>query len=96
MGKRRAIELYLIRSGIDSLNDGNALDRILALLTQASAAIKATTLPTNSPPRQFEKMDHFFPTQKNETQLRFKQTGGNPGRKRKHVPLRWDTYRCVC
>lgn len=38
---------------------------------------------------EFKIKDHFVSTQKNETQLRFKKTSADPGRKPKHV------MRCV-
>jgi hypothetical protein len=37
-------------------------------------------------PSQFVKKDHFYPTQKNETQLRFKKTTINAGRKDNMFP----------
>ena len=54
-GKNAAIGIYLnnIKGRIDYLNDGNTLDRVLALLTKASAAIKAVAIHDNDPPNQF-------------------------------------------
>ena len=59
----------------------DALDRVLALLAQASVSIKAAVAPVEDQPQRLEKKDHFSPTQKNETQLKFKKTTANPGRK---------------
>ena len=89
-GKKAAIGIYLnnIKGRIDDLNDANTLDRVLALLTKASAAIKAVAIHDSDLPNQFQKKDHFFPTQKNETQLVFKKTVTNPGRKKQHAPMR--------
>ena len=53
-----------IKGRIDDLNDANTLDRVLALFTKASAAIKAVAHHYNDPPNQFQKKDQFFPTQK--------------------------------
>ena len=65
-GKKAAIGIYLnnIKGRIDDLNDANTLDRVLALLTKASATIKAVAIHDNDPLNQFQKKDHFFPTQK--------------------------------
>ena len=88
-GKRKAIERIMedIQHGIEDVNDSTCLDRIHALLSRASVSLR-TTSPT-SHVKLYEKKDHFFPTQKNETQLRFKKTKGNPGRTIKHLPLRY-------
>ena len=55
-----------IKGRIDDLNDANTLDRVLALLTKASAAIKAVAIHDNDPSNQFQKKDHFFPKQKGD------------------------------
>lgn len=90
-GKKKAIHNLLddIRDNIDCLDDPNILERVLALLTQASVGIKAAVPAPVDSLKEFEKKDYFAPTQKNETQLRFKKTSGNPGRKRKYVPMRY-------
>ena len=51
-GKKAAIVIYLnnIKGRIDDLNDANTLDRVLALLTKAFAAIKAVAIHNNDPP----------------------------------------------
>ena len=75
-----------IRAGIDGVNDPNGLDRVVSLLVQASASIKAVVVPMNTKIQHFEKKDYFHPTQKNETQLKFKKTTLNPGRRKKTSP----------
>ena len=94
MAKKRAILSVLdeIKEGIDGINDGNGLNRVLALLTQASASIKAAAIPMDTQIQQLKKKDHFYPTQKNEIQLRFKKTASNPGRKKLNVTLRYTWY----
>ena len=88
MGKKKAILHYLenIKSKIEDIDQPDALDRILALLIQADASTRI--LETEKTPREFETNDYFAPAQKNEVQLRFKKTCGNPGRKQKYIPLR--------
>lgn len=64
------------------------LDRILSLLMQADTSCSVLGSETNkSNIKDFEKKETFAPAQKNETQLRFKKTCGNPGRKKKNVPI---------
>ena len=86
MAKKKAALLVVdeIKKGIDGLNDPNGMDRVLALLSQASASIKAAMVPMDTQTQPFEKKDHFYPTQKNETQLKFRKTTTSPGRKKKH------------
>ena len=55
--------------------------------TQASASLAAAETFDHKQVNAFVKKDHFAPTQKNETQLRFKITTP-PGRKKQHLPLR--------
>ena len=88
--KKNAVLLIIddISKAIENVNDTNALDRVLALLTQVSTSIKAATMPLGTETMQFEKKDHFHPTEKNETQLRFKKTTTNPGRKKQNIPLK--------
>ena len=79
VAKKKAVVSVLdeIKEGIDAINDSNAINRVLALLLQASASIKAASIPMDTETLQFEKKDHFYPTQKNEIQLRFKKTTTN-------------------
>ena len=70
-----------IKSSINDLNDVNGLDRVLTLLTQASASVKSAMKPVEVQQVQFERKDQFNTTQKNETQLRFTKTTANPGRR---------------
>ena len=44
-----------IRKAIDNLNNANGLDRVLALLIQASTSVKAAMTPTDSQTPPFEK-----------------------------------------
>lgn len=90
LGRRKAINKYLekIKFSVDSIDDANTLDRILALIMKANAS---TTISNSNCPYKFEKKDHFAPRQKNEIQLRFTKTSENPGRKQKNIPLRY-TY----
>ena len=87
--KKNAIKQYLeeIKNNTDDLDDPNALDRVLSLLTQASAGHKVK-LASSDGNLKFNKKDHFYPTQRNETQLKFCKTAGNPGRRQKYVQLR--------
>lgn len=73
-----------IEACIDDENDPNVLDRILALLVQADAAIQTSATPQL---KTFQKKDKFSPAQKNETQLRFKKTTGSPGRKKQDATM---------
>ena len=75
-----------IKDTIDEVDDLHTLDRILALLMQADTSTRA--LETDIRIKEFDRKDHFPPAQKNEVQLRFKKTCGNPGRKKKYTPLR--------
>ena len=87
-GRKKAILLYLdkIRSRIQEIDDQYILDRILSLMMQADTSSRV--LESNSDTKEFEKKDTFAPAQKNEIQLRFKKTCGNPGRKKRHILLR--------
>lgn len=77
--KKKAVQTVLdeIKNGIEDLDDSNGLDRILALLTQASASIKAAVSPrdNHNQVKEFEKKEHFFPRQKNEIQKNYCQSG---------------------
>ena len=66
---------------MENTNDVNLLDRIRTLLMQAASSSNACTTDDNT--HSFKIKDQFAPTQKNETQLRFKKTSVNPGRKSK-------------
>ena len=98
LGRKKAIDKYLekIKFSIDSIDDPNTLDRILALLMKADTS---TLISDSNPHHKFDKKDHFAPRQKNEIQLRFTKTSENPGRKQKNIPLRytengiWQHYR---
>ena len=88
--KRKAIEDFateIVRAA-EEIDDDNTLDRVLTQLSQTHAAMTAatTTKPATTCIKNFEKKEHFFPAQKNETQLRFKQTIAKPGRKKQTVP----------
>lgn len=87
LGRKKAINEYLhkIKLAIDSINESNTLDRILALLIKADASI---TVSGSDVQQKFEKKDYFASRQKNETQLRFTKTTDNPGRKQKFTSLR--------
>ena len=89
-GRKKAIQVYLdkIKNGIEKTNDQHILDRILSLLIQADTSYRVLESESETDIKEFEKKDTFAPAQKNEIQLRFKKTCGNPGRKKKHMPLR--------
>ena len=78
------IDIY--KSSVDSIDDPNTFDRILALLMKADTS---TLISNSNPHYKFNKRDHFAPRQKNETQLCFTKTSENPGRKQKNIPLRY-------
>ena len=88
-GKKKAIQLYLdrIKNGVEEMHDQHMLDHILALLMQADASCKVLE-NRRANIKEFEKKDIFAPAQKNETQLRFKKTCENPGRKKRLTPFR--------
>ena len=46
--------------------NANTLDRVLALLTKASTAIKAVAIHDNDPPNQFQKKGIFFQCKKGD------------------------------
>lgn len=89
--KKKTIKAYIdeISSHIDNVEDPNVLDRALVLLTQTSTVIKASESPEYTHLKSFDKKDKFSPTQKNETQLHFKKTVGNSGRKKQTVIMRY-------
>ena len=70
-----------ITSDVQNVDDPNTLDRVLSLMTQASASLAAAETFDHKQVNAFVKKDHFAPTKKNETQLRFKITTKPPGRK---------------
>ena len=89
MARRNAIKqsVAMIASAVNEVDDLNALERVLTLLTKASDSLDAATLSCSTVLVPFDKKDHFGPTQKNETQLRFKQTIAKPGRKPQLLPI---------
>ena len=91
-GRKRAIKHYIdeISSAVGSIDDVNTLDRILSLLMQATSSVKVLSSEDNT--MEFEIKDHFAPTQKNETQLQFKKTCADPGRKSKQHIMRYACY----
>ena len=94
-GKKKAIQVYLdkIKNGIGSINDQHTLDRILSLLMQVDTSCRVINNDVNI--KDFEKKDTFAPAQKNETQLRFKKTCANPGRKKKNIPFRYVSFNSI-
>jgi len=69
------------------MEDTNALDRMLSLLMQAASSSKIST--TDETGQVFTIKDKFAPAQKNETQLRFKKTCADPGRKAKARSMKY-------
>jgi uncharacterized protein YoxC len=53
-----------IKHSIADLNDSNASDRVLALVTQASASIKSAVKPMEVQPSQFVKKRPLLPNSK--------------------------------
>ena len=88
--RKKTIQQYAtaIASAVENVNDPNTLDRVIALMTQASVSLKAAKDSDDKQVNAFVKKDQFAPTQKNETQLRFKITTKPPGRKKQHLPMR--------
>lgn len=85
IAKRRTIQQCVtqISHAVDEVDDDNTLDRVLSLLQQASASIIAAS--TDNPvdvAYYFEKKEFFSSTQKNETQLHFRQTTAKPGKRK--------------
>ncbi|XP_065902011.1 uncharacterized protein [Dysidea avara] len=82
-GKKREILHYVdeITFAVNNIEDTNVLDRMLSLLMQAASSSKVCTREETS--QTFTIKDKFAPAQKNETQLRFKKTCADPGRKTK-------------
>ena len=81
------MQLYLdkIKNGIEKINDQHMLDQILSLLMQADTTCRVLDSETNI--KDFGK-GYLCASTKNETQLRFKKTCGNPGRKKTNMPFR--------
>ena len=94
--KRKAIEdcATEIVHAAHEIDDDNTLDRIMTQLLQTLGTATTTESATTCI-KNFEKKEHFFPAQKNEIQLRFKQTIAKPGRKKQTVPLRYN-HHCTC
>ena len=68
---------------LSNVDNTSALDRTMALLTQVSSTVNDAAQPqASSQPQMFIKTIHSPPAQKDETQLRFKQTSTKPGRKK--------------
>ncbi|XP_065897260.1 uncharacterized protein [Dysidea avara] len=90
-GRKEAVRKMLeaISESCDQTCDSNVLERVLCLLTQASAALKAVTqsLPENEL-CNFEVKEKFAPAQKNEIQLRLWKTSKDPGRKPSNPPMK--------
>ncbi|XP_065902962.1 uncharacterized protein [Dysidea avara] len=82
-GRKKAIQLYLdkIKNGIDKMYDQHMLDHVLAILMQADSSCRVLE-ENDTNIKEFEKKETFAPAQKNEKQLVFKKTCGNPGRKK--------------
>jgi len=76
-----------IKNGIEKMHDQHMLDHVLALLMQADASCRVLQ-ENDANIKEFEKKDTFAPAQKNEKQLHFKKTCGNPGRKKQNTPFR--------
>ncbi len=75
-GRKQAIDSYLqeVKSYTDETEDADVLDRVLSLLTQASAALKSVChKTTHETLRSFEVRDKFVPTQ-NKTKLRLEDS----------------------
>ena len=89
--QRKSIEDYLhqVQQGIESVQEPNILRRVLSLVMQATSALKAVSNPDDV--HSFIVKERFAPAQKNETQLQFKRTSGNAGRKKENKTLRYYT-----
>ena len=76
--QKKSIEEYLcqIQQGIESVQEPEVLKRVLSLLMQANSSL---TSVSNAEVHAKEK---FALAQKNETQLQFKKTSRNAGRKK--------------
>ena len=61
--------------------DQHMLDHVLAILMQADSSCRVLE-ENDTNIKEFEKKETFAPAQKNEKQLVFKKTCGNPGRKK--------------
>ena len=87
--QKKSIVQYLeeIREAIQPVEESGVLEHVQSLLMQANTALKVASKTEAAYSKPFTKVEPFAPAQKNETQLRFKQTTGNAGRKRKHKEL---------
>ena len=87
--KEKAIQLYLdrIKNVVEEMHDQHMLDHILAFLMQVDASCKVLE-NRRANIKEFEKQNIFAPAQRNKTQLWFKKTYENPGRKKRHKPFR--------
>lgn len=93
-GRKRAIDHYLkeVQSHTEDTEDADILDRVLSLLTQASAALTSVSHRATKEEEglgSFELKEKFAPMQKNETQLRLWKTAKDPGRKRQCNPMKY-------
>ena len=85
------MENYLqeIHKSVEETSDPNVLDRVISLMSQASAALRSVSAnPDESHLGSFEIKERFAPTKRNEVQLKLWQTAKNPGRKRQHFPMK--------
>ena len=64
--RKKTIQQYAttIASAVQNVNDPNTLDRVIALMTQASASLTAAATSDDKQTNSFVKKDHFAPTQK--------------------------------
>ena len=87
--QKKSIVQYLeeIWEAIQPVEESGVLEHVQSLLMQANTALKVASTTEAAYSKPFTKVEAFAPAQKNETQLRFKQTTGNVGRKRKHKEL---------
>lgn len=71
-------------------NDSNGLNRVLSMLTQASAALETIAEDDDKEwsVTAFEVKEKFAPAQKNEVQLKFWNTSKDPGRKIVNAPMK--------
>lgn len=80
----------------DQTNDANVLDRVLSLLTQASAALKTVSNDSLEVDlSSFEVKEKFAPAQKNEKQLRLWKTAKDSGRKPSRLPMKLVTCKLL-
>ena len=94
IGRKKALEGYLqeIHSYSKATEDPHVLDRVLSLMMQAAAALKAVCIPSACDQEveldPLPVKEKFAPAQKHEIQLRLWKTAKTPGRKRVNEPMR--------